>query len=1320
MKEQNTPNESALPNDVDLGFAGRTAKSFIESPLSVLLFMAVLFMGTIGLVLTPREEDPQISVPMVDIFVQYTGASADQVATQAIEPLERIMSEVAGVKHVYSASMRGRGMVTVEFHVGEQMGPSLVKVNDKLDSNMDKIPPGVGMPLVKAKGIDDVSIVNLTVWSKDLDKDGRPDVDDGQLRMLALDLQQKLKEIPDTGSSFIVGGRREQLKIEVYPERLAGYHISLDQVAQAIKGANSEQAAGNVESGGQRMTVVTGAFLNSVESIQRLVVGNFNGGPVYLRDVAKVSLGPEDATQLVAYYSGKAAEGQYRADGEPAVTIAVAKKKGSNGIEVAEKVIDKVEELKGVLVPDNVAVSVTRNYGETAREKVDELIFKIFFESVLVALLVFWAFRAIRPATVVVLVVPAVLLFTIFMAMVLGFTINRVSLFALIFSVGILVDDAIVVVENIYRRWLEAGKRDIATAVDAVREVGNPTILATFTVIAALLPMGFVRGMMGPYMFPIPALGSVAMLFSLFAAFVFTPWLAYSKLLQPTMKYLKKAEVHEHKESERLGRLFHRILTPMIESPFKRRTFKLLMWGTFLFCCTFFYFKWVQVKMLPLDNKPEFSVVLNMPEGSALPVTANMAHVIADRLRQIPEVTAIQIYAGTARPFDFNGMVRHYYLRHDPWQGEVQVQLTNKTERDRTSHQIAIEARKLVKDLTAGSGARFQVVEMPPGPPVLSDVVAEVYGPSADTRRKVAEDLTRIFEKAPSLVDVDNLMRRPYEYWRFHIDTEKALRQGISVAAINRNLAMALGSAPLGDIKRKQAVQEPIQIVLQIPFAERSQVGRLKDLPIQSMSGNTVPLGELGYFEKVLEDPIVYHKDLRGIEYVIAGVGGKYPAPIYGMFQVGDILSDEGYKAPDGVELEGTWIGPPKSDAHSAFEWGGAWTVTYETFRDMGIAFCLALVGIYILVVWEFGNFRVPALIMAPIPLTLLGIIPGHALFGAAFTATSMIGWIALAGIIVRNSILLVDFSVHEIAKGVPAHEAVINSCKARTRPILITAAALMAGSVVIMPDPIFKGMGISLLFGVFVSTILTLVVIPLGCIQANRSMCEIACARVPNATLAETGGAPAVATARVKKGGGFFSKIIALISMIFYAIRGIFLLIFQMFKKPGGSGTLPPSAPTTPGSGGDGGSDMTTASTASSASGTPIGGAASSATRAASTARSESPAAAVDASENVDGESARKKAPLSKAAAPTASTAGKKKTATKKKTAKKRSAKKASASRKANSKPKSSSGGKSTAVKKASDPASKAREGDDSGSSARRGIRLKPLSDGDNDLDLS
>ena len=1307
MTEQIPPEDFKLPPDDELGMAGRTAKAFIESPLSVLLFMAVLFMGTIGLVLTPREEDPQISVPMVDIFIQYTGASSEQVATQAIEPLERIMSEVAGVKHVYSASERGRGMVTVEFHVGEQMGPSLVKVNDKLDSNMDKIPPGVGMPLVKAKGINDVPIVNLTLWSKDLDHDGRADVDDGQLRMLAHDLLQKIKEIPDTGSSFIVGGRREQLKIEVYPERLAGYHISLDQVAQAIKGANSETAAGNVESGGQRLTVVTGAFLNSPETIERLVVGTFNGGPVYLRDVAKVTLGPEDARQLVAYYSGEAYEGEYRADGEPAVTIAVAKKKGSNGIEVADKVIDKVEELKGVLIPDNVEVSVTRNYGDTAREKVNELIFKIFFESVLVAVLVLWAFRAIKPATVVILVVPAVLLFTIFMAMVLGFTINRVSLFALIFSVGILVDDAIVVVENIYRRWLEGEKLDRDIAIDAVREVGNPTILATFTVIAALLPMGFVRGMMGPYMFPIPALGSVAMLFSLFAAFVFTPWLAYSKLMRPSMKYLKKAARHEHKESEKLGRLFNRVLTPLIESPFKRRLFKLTMWGAFLFFCSFFYFKIVQVKMLPLDNKPEFSVVLNMPEGTALPVTANMAHAITERLRKIPEVTAIQIYAGTARPFDFNGMVRHYYLRQEPWQGEVQVQLVDKTERDRTSHQIAIEARKLVKEVTAGSGARFQIVEMPPGPPVLSDVVAEVYGPSADTRRKVAGDLTKIFEEAPSLVDVDNLMRKPYEYWRFHIDTEKALRLGISVEAINRNLAMALGSVPLGDIKRKKTVQEPIQIVLQVPFADRSQVSRLNDLPLSTPKGNTVPLGELGYFERVQEDPIVYHKDLRGIEYVIAGVGGKYPAPIYGMLQVQDLLEEQNYRAPDGGPLEATWIGPPESDLHSAFEWGGAWTVTYETFRDMGIAFCLALVGIYILVVWEFGNFRVPALIMAPIPLTLLGIIPGHALFNAAFTATSMIGWIALAGIIVRNSILLVDFSVHEIAKGVPAKEAVINSCKARTRPILITAAALMAGSVVIMPDPIFKGMGISLLFGVFVSTILTLVVIPLGCIQANKSMCEIACARVPNATPVELGSQPMAASSTKSRKPGLLGRLFGLLKLVLFAIQGLFVLLMQLFKKkkprgggagPAGGGA-PPVAPAAP-SGGPASSSADAA-----ASTTP----AAAPKAAADSAEIESKAVESSATES-EPEGARKAALDAEAASPAPSQV-KKKTTTKKRAAKKKTAKKRSTKK---------AGVKRAGSKKApSGKAAAAAKGSAGDAGARRGIRLKPLSDDDNDLDL-
>ena len=1085
----------------NLGLAGNMARFFINSPLSPLLYLAMLMLGILGLMATPRQEDPQISVPMVDLIVQYPGADPDQVAALAVQPLERIMYEIEGVEHVYSASQRGMGVVTIQFDVGEEMENSLVKVNDKLDSNMDRIPPGVMPPLVKAKGIDDVPIVNLTLWSeRDYNGDGVPDVDDSQLRRLAQSVLQTIKEIPETGNSFVVGGRAEQVTVEVYPERLAGYGLSLAQVAQAITASNLEQQMGGVESGGSHMMVVSGAFLVTVDDINRLQVGSHNGVPVYVSDVADVRQGPEDASQTVAYYTGAASEDPDRAISVPAVTIAVAKKKGTNGVTVAEAVIDRVENLRGRLIPNDINVSITRNYGQTAEQKVNDLIFKLFMATMFVFFLVWIAFRALKPAFVVLFVVPVVLLFTILSAMLLDFTIDRVSLFALIFSIGILVDDAIVVVENIYRRWLEKGSTDTETAVDAVREVGNPTILATLTVIGALLPMGAVTGMMGPYMLPIPVLGSVAMGISLFAAFAFTPWLAIHGMFRPTMEYLETAEKREHKEAEWLEGLYRRILLPMIHDPRKARLFKLLMWGALILMCSFFYFKWVAVKMLPLDNKPEFSVVLDMPEGTALADTGNMAHIIAERLRRMPEVTAAQIYVGTARPFDFNGMVRHYYLRQSSWQAEVQIQLLNKTERDRSSHEIAVDARQQVKDLVEGSGARFSVVEMPPGPPVLQSVVAEVHGPDAETRRQVARDLTDIFGQTESLRDVDNYMREPYDYWHFEVDQEKAQRRGISVEGINRELQMALGGYVLGDVKQR-AGHEPINIVIQVPLAERSQVNRLGDILVQSPdTGTTVPLRELGSFERRTEADIIYHKDLRPVEYVVADVGGHLAAPIYGMLQVEAKLKELGCETPDKVYLcdEMYYTGPPPDDSKSAIEWAGEWTVTYETFRDMGIAFGAALILIYILVVWEFGNFRIPALIMAPIPLTLLGIIPAHMMFfqfgwGGEFTATSMIGWIALAGIIVRNSILLVDFSVHRIQEGDSVVDAVITACKTRTRPILITALALVAGSSVIFFDPIFQGMAISLASGVLVSTILTLVVIPLGCVAAADSLCAVA-----------------------------------------------------------------------------------------------------------------------------------------------------------------------------------------------------------------------------------
>ncbi|MEA1050546.1 efflux RND transporter permease subunit [Lamprobacter modestohalophilus] len=1171
MSQDDSP-RTAAPEDArslasmdgdSLGLAGRTARFFIRSPLSPLLYVAMLMMGLLGLIATPRQEDPQISVPMIDIMVQYPGASAEQVSSLTMQPLERIMSEIPGVKHVYSASQRGQGLVTVEFEVGEEVGPSLVKVNDKLSSNMDKIPPGVMPPLVKTKGIDDVPIVTLTLWSKDVDGNGRPDVDDGQLRLLAQDVLQSLKEVKDTGNSFIVGGRTEQITVDAYPERLSGYRISLDEVASTIRAANAEASAGGVESSGTHFSVVSGSFLTGAEDIQRLVVGTYNEIPVYVHDIARVRQGPEDADQLVAYYSGPAVEGDLRADGAPAVTIAIAKKELTNGVTVANAILDKVEEIKGERIPNNVAVSVTRNYGESADEKVSELIFKLFIATFFVFLLVLAAFRALKPAIVVMLVIPVVLLMTIFVAWIADYTIDRVSLFALIFSIGILVDDAIVVVENIYRRWLEEGRTDEVTAVDAVREVGNPTILATFTVIAALLPMGFVSGMMGPYMMPIPALGSVAMLISLFAAFVFTPYLAISKWLRPSMRYLEVAEKREHQESKNLEKLYVGILTPLIENKRTRLIFKLVLWGTFLFTLSFFYFKWVPVKMLPLDNKPEFSVVLDMPEGTALPVTANLAHQMADKIRSMPEVTAIQLYAGTARPFDFNGMVRHYYLRSDPWQGELQVQLTNKHDRDRSSHEIAVEAREMLKPLADANGASIAVVEMPPGPPVLQSVVAEIHGPSAEVRRAFAQELTDIFAQAESARDVDNYLRESFDYWRFDVDTEKAVRRGVSVDAINRNLTMALGGAEIGDVKMRSG-HEPVDIVVQVPLAERSQIQSLGDLPVRTNSGSTIPLRELGSFERVPEESIVYRKDLRAVEYVVADVGGTLAAPVYAMMQIQKRIDEMGYVAPDGVKPEAYWLGPPPSDQVSSFEWAGEWTVTYETFRDMGAAFGVALILIYVLVVWEFGNFRIPLVIMAPIPLTLLGIIPAHWVafelgYGGEFTATSMIGWIALAGIIVRNSILLVDFSIHEVQKGVPVAEAVIRSCTTRTRPIVITALALVAGASVIVTDPIFQGMAISLSSGVLVSTLLTLIVIPLGCVAASKDLCEVAVASAPPGMVVpcaedlqhdEPGrAAHSTSTQGKQKGGGVLAKIGGVLMLVLYAFRGLFLLLFDWIK---------------------------------------------------------------------------------------------------------------------------------------------------------------------------
>jgi multidrug efflux pump subunit AcrB len=1060
---------SAMPRKD--GFAGGLARKFIDSPLTPLLLIASFIIGLMGMVITPREEDPQISVPMVDIFVGYPGASAEQVKNLVSEPLERLMSEISGVKHVYSMSQDGHSMVTVRFDVGQQMEPSLVKLYDKLYSHMDAIPKGVSEPLVKPKGIDDVPVVTLTLSSK---------VNDiVALRKLALDVQQKIKSLPNTGQSFVVGGSPEQVRVEVDPGRLTAYNVTLSQVARAITAANQRTQAGDVVDGNKAFTVYSGEFLHDARQVGNLLVTVRDNRPVMLRDVAAISQG-ESETKTIVTHSQRLAGGGF--SNHSAVTVAVAKKRGTNGVEVARSVLGEVEALKGTLIPDSVQVDVTRNYGETADEKVSGLIFKLFIVTVIVTLLMLLTMGK-ETAVIVVVTIPVVLLMTLAVAYVLGFTINRVSMFALVFAIGILVDDAIVVVENIYRRWLEKKSTDKELTITAVDEVGNPTVLATFTVVAALLPMAFVSDMMGPFMLPIPVLASAAMVFSLFAAFIFVPWL--SGHIKPSMHQLDVAAKREHRQSQVIGKYYEKLISPIMSNRLLGLLTLLGIIFAMLAAVSLFYFKAVAFKMLPMDNKSELNVVIDMPEGTDLFVSSNLAQRLASSLNTVPEIVTYQSYIGTASPFNFNGLVRHYFLRSQPWQADIAIQLLPKHERKRSSHEVAMEVRDMLAPVARAAGARLTVAETPPGPPVLASMVAEIYGPTADVRRHFAGDLMRIMQETPDLADINTFIVRPYKEIAFEVDRMHAAMHGISVEDINREVTMAMGGFVVGPVKLVHELEQTT-IILQLPLAVRAHPGNLLDLPVRTQAGVTIPLGELGHFTHRQVSPTIFHKDLRAVEYVTADVIGPLGAPLYGMMNVDAKLAS--YPTPDGTSVHGTYFGKPKDLNALGFKWDGEWEVTFVTFRDMGLAFGAALVLIYMLVVAEFRNFTLPLVVMAPIPLTLIGIIPGHWMLGADFTATSMIGFIALAGIIVRNSILLVDFAKGKVAEGLSVRDAVILAAEVRLRPIMITALALVVGSTVLLTDPIFQGMAVSLLFGSIVATFLTLVVIPLGCFSAHKA----------------------------------------------------------------------------------------------------------------------------------------------------------------------------------------------------------------------------------------
>lgn len=1070
---------TALPEKTKKDIAGNMARAYINSPITPLFILIGIVIGIMGIMFTPRQEDPQISVPMVDIMVQYPGASSRQVEALVSEPLERLLKEIKGVEHVYSASGRGEAIITTQFLVGENMESSLVNVYNKIASNMDLMPHGVMHPIIKPKGADDVPVVTFTLSSAKLDN--------AQLRLLGHDVLHKLASIPKTSQGFVVGGEPSKVMVEVIPEKLAAYGISLTQIATVIRSANKETAAGSFSAWQQHFLVYTGDFLESANDVGDLIVDVQNGAPVFLRDIATVTERPRDTTNLVTFYTGNANPTDIHIiDGQPAITIAIAKQPGANGVAVARDALEKVEQLRGLLIPAEVLVSVSRNYGQSANDKVNELIFKLFIATGAVTLLI-WFFLGWRAGVVVSVVIPIVILTTVFTAWMLGMTIDRVSLFALIFSIGILVDDAVVVLENIYRRWLIEGDTSDEVTIAAVSEVGNPTIIATFAVIAALMPMAFVSGMMGPYMSPIATLGSAAMLVSLFAAFAFTPWLA--QRLKPSLETLQKSEDKEHEQSEKLGRFFEVLLGSLLVE--KAKGWGLLIGTLLAFAIAIFlvYSAMVPVKLLPYDNKPEFSVVINFPEGTDLPITASLTHQLVKTLQaEVPEVTSMESYVGTAAPFDFNGLVRHYYLRDKPWMADIQVHLKDKSERDRSSHEIAESIRAILTEQARAAGARIQIVEMPPGPPVLQSIVAEVYGPDAAERDEMTRKLTEVFEKAGMVVDVDNFLTEPHNSWRFVINKQKAMESGIDVATINQTIQMAMGGYELGDVKQDFKRGSPTYIVIQTSEKIRAEFSRIGQIPVPSSKGHYVPLNELGRFVIEQQQSVIYHKDLKPVQYVTGTGEGRLGAPIYGMLEIQKIIDAD----PTFNDVSGNFVFKPAGLIETDFMWSGEWTVTYKTFRDMGIAFGVALLIIYMLVVWEFKNFVIPLIVMAPIPLTIIGIAPGHWLMGAEFTATSMIGFIALAGIIVRNSILLVDFSRQEIKKGMPVTDAVIYACKARTRPIVITAVALILGSSVILFDPIFQGMAISLIFGVLVATILTLVVIPLGCVTARSAFNSI------------------------------------------------------------------------------------------------------------------------------------------------------------------------------------------------------------------------------------
>jgi|CXWL01.1.fsa_nt_gi multidrug efflux pump subunit AcrB/nucleotide-binding universal stress UspA family protein len=1051
----------------EIGIAGKLAGAFIQSKLTPLIVAASILLGIGAVVMLPREEEPQIIVPVIDVMVRMPGTSSKEIEERVTKPMEKFLWEIPGVEYIYSTSSPGASMAIVRFKVGQNEEDAIVRLNQKMFANLDLIPQGASVPLVKPRSIDDVPILALTLSGADKDH--------YTLRRVAAQITDQIKEITDVSDVRIIGGQRRQVRVLLDEAKMSSRNIAPAAIIPMLQQSNQQTRSGSFAAQNREAIVETGSFLTSAEDVGNVVVGVFGDRPVFLGDVAAIVDGAEEPADYVMFATAAAdnseSHSEQKSNGiEPAVTIAVSKRKGTNAIEISEKVLAKVEALKGTFIPNDIRVTTTRNYGETAAEKSNELLLHMLIAIAAVSILIMLAL-GFRASGIVAIAIPVTLALTLAVFYFYGYTLNRITLFALIFSIGILVDDAIVVVENMTRHYglpENRGRSLVDIAIEAVDEVGNPTILATFAVIAAILPMAFVSGLMGPYMRPIPIGASAAMVFSMIVAFVVTPW--------ASLKLLKRDAKHEQGNEGFTTRLYRKVMNGIIVKPFWRYAFLVGVIVLLLASMSLVFLKLVKVKMLPFDNKSEFQLIIDMPEGSTLEQTSAVTRELGTYVGTVPEVVNYQMYVGTASPYNFNGLVRHYFLRSGPNVADIQVNLLSKDERSVQSHDVAKRIRPALQQIARKYGANLKVAEVPPGPPVLQTIVAEVYGPNYERQIEIARNIRDIFDQTDGVVDVDSYVEDNQTKYNLKIDKEKAALNGISAEQIAQTMSVAIDGMNVGLLHLPNE-KEDIYINLRLPKAERSSLADLQQIKVVGNRGNLVPVSELVQVEQLSNDKSIYHKNLMPVVYVTADVAGAIESPVYAILGLNDKI--EAMKLPEGYALERYVASQPFLTDRYSMKWDGEWHITYEVFRDLGIAFAAVMVLIYILVVGWFQSFKTPLTIMAAIPFSLVGILPAHALMGAFFTATSMIGFIAGAGIVVRNSIILVDFVELRMKHGMSLIDAVVDAGAVRFRPMLLTAAAVIVGSSVILFDPIFQGLAISLMAGEVASLLLSRMAVP-------------------------------------------------------------------------------------------------------------------------------------------------------------------------------------------------------------------------------------------------